>query len=68
MAMRNKVKQFLEGRNLTAYRFIQETGISATTGYALNNDPNHLPSIKVIRQICDTYEIQPNDILEWVKS
>lgn len=68
MPMKNKVTAFLEERGITAYQFIKDTGISENTGYGLNRDPNHLPSIKVIRTICDTYKIQPNDILEWVKS
>lgn len=64
--MKNKVKSFLESRGLSAYKFIQDTGIAPATGYALAKDENHLPSIRVLESICDTYKIQPGDLLEWV--
>ena len=65
--MRNKVKQFVDSRNLTAYRFIKETGIAPGTGYKLYKNPKHMPSPSVLEVICDTYEVQPNEILEWTK-
>jgi DNA-binding Xre family transcriptional regulator len=66
MPMLNKVKTFLEKRDLSAYQFIKETGIAPTTGYKLAKDPRHLPSITVLSAICDCYEIQPSELLEWV--
>lgn len=67
MPMRNKIKEFVDSRGMTAYQFIKETGIAAGTGYKLYKDPKHRPSPDVLEIICDTYEIQPNDILEWIK-
>lgn len=63
--MRNKVKEFLEKRGLSAYRMIQDAGISDTTGYRLASDPNYVPSAKVLVALCDTYQVQPGDLLEW---
>lgn len=65
MPMRNKVKQFIDAKGITAYQFIKETGIAPGTGYKLYKDPKHMPSPVVLEIICDTYEIQPNEILEW---
>ena len=64
--MRNKVKQFLELRQLSAYRLVKDTGISDTTGYRLAADPTYVPSAKVLEAICETYRVQPGEILEWV--
>jgi len=65
--MRNKIKEFVDRRGLTAYQFIKETGIAPGTGYKLYKDSKHRPSPDVLEAICDTYEIQPNEILKWVK-
>ncbi|MFM7448533.1 MAG: helix-turn-helix domain-containing protein [Leptolyngbyaceae cyanobacterium] len=65
--MRNKVKAFLESRGLTAYQFIKETGIAPATGYKLAKDPDHLPGIRVLEAICDKYQVQPNEIIEWTE-
>lgn len=67
MPVRNKIKEFVDGRGLTAYQFIKETGIAPGTGYKLYKDSKHRPSPDVLEAICDTYEIQPNEVLEWVK-
>lgn len=67
MPMRNKIKEFVDSRGITAYQFIKETGIAPGTGYKLYKDAKHRPSPDVLEIICDTYEIQPNDVLEWVK-
>lgn len=65
--MRNKIKEFVDDRGLTVYQFIKETGIAPGTGYKLYKDSKHRPSPDVLEAICDTYEIQPNEVLEWVK-
>ncbi|MEH1908887.1 MAG: helix-turn-helix transcriptional regulator [Nostoc sp.] len=64
--MKNRVKGFLEARNLSAYQFIKDTGIAPATGYKLAKKPEYLPSIRVLEVICDTYKVQPGDIVEWV--
>ena len=66
MPMKNRINQFLQERGITAYRFIEDTGISTTTGYELARNPDHLPSIRVLEQICDTYRKPPEVFIEWV--
>lgn len=63
--MRNRVKEFLKERGLTAYRFIKDTGIAPTTGYRLAKDSAYMPAITVIGAICDRYEIQPSELIYW---
>uniref|UniRef100_UPI001D01A7DC helix-turn-helix domain-containing protein n=1 Tax=Nostoc sp. MG11 TaxID=2721166 RepID=UPI001D01A7DC len=36
------------------------------TAYDLYNNPDQLPSSTVLSKICDTYEVQPGEVLEWV--
>ena len=64
--MKNKIKEFLDKNNLTAYRFIKDTGLSDSTGYRLAADADYVPSGKVLITICKTYNVQPGEILEWV--
>ncbi len=35
--------------------------------YDLYNNPDQLPSSAVLSKICDAYEVQPGELLEWVK-
>lgn len=64
--MKNRVKQFLEDHQISAYRFIEDTGVSASTGYELARNPEHLPSLRVLEQICDTYQQPPEVFIEWI--
>lgn len=63
--MKNKIKDFLEKRGVTPYRFGKDVEISQTTAYALVNNPDQLPSSTVLSKICDTYKVQPNEVIEW---
>lgn len=63
--MKNKIKAFLDERGITPYRFRQDVGIAHRTAYDLYNNPEQLPSSTVLSKICDAYEIQPNEVLEW---
>ena len=65
--MINKIRQFLDGRDVTPYRFQKEVGIATGTAYALYNNPNQLPSSTVLSKICDTYKVQPGELLEWIE-
>jgi DNA-binding Xre family transcriptional regulator len=67
MPVKNKIKPFLDSRKITAYRFRQDVGIAQRTAYDLYNNPDRLPSSTVLSKICDAYEVQPNDLLEWDK-
>lgn len=64
--MKNRVHQFLKAQNISAYRFIEDTGVSPSTGYELARNPDHLPSLRVLEQICDTYQKPPEVFIEWI--
>lgn len=64
--MRNKIKQFLDDRGITPYQFRKDTGVAQRTAYDLYNNPEQLPSSTVLGKICDTYEVQPGELLEWI--
>ena len=66
MAVRNKIKEFVESRNMSVYAFREKAGIANKTAYDLVNTPTQIPSGNVITKICDAFEVQPNEILEWV--
>ena len=66
MTMRNLIKPFLDSRDVSVYRFWQDTGISRTTAYALYNNPEQYPGRDVMDAICSVYKVQPGDLLQWV--
>lgn len=65
--MRNTIKRFLDSRGITPYQFRKDTGVAQRTAYDLYNNALQIPSSTVLEKICSTYEIQPGEILEWVK-
>lgn len=65
MPMRNRVREFLDERGMSAYAFIKETGIGETTGYKLAKDSSHLPSIRVLEALCETFQVQANEFVVW---
>lgn len=65
--MRNKIKQFLDSKGITPYQFERDAGIAHRTAYDLYNNPDQIPSSTVLSKICNTYEVQPGELLEWVK-
>ncbi|MGJ5672700.1 MAG: helix-turn-helix domain-containing protein [Nostochopsis sp.] len=67
MPIQNRVKSFLESRNLSAYQFIKDTGIAPATGYKLAKKSSYLPSVRVLEVICDTYKVKLSEILEWIE-
>lgn len=64
--MRNKIRQFVEGRNISVYRFRKDTGIAVATAYRIFNCSRQIPSIAVLEKICCAYKVQPGELLEWV--
>lgn len=66
MPVVNTIKGFLDEKNITPYRFSQETGIALNTAYALYKNPQQRPGAAVLDKICDTYKVQPNEVLLWV--
>lgn len=64
--MRNKIKNFLDDREITRYQFRKDTGIAQRTAYDLYARPEQLPSSTVLDKICSTYKVQPGELIEWV--
>jgi DNA-binding Xre family transcriptional regulator len=56
----------IDGLGITPYQLMKRTKISPTTAYALYNDPTQLPSSTTLAKICDTFKIQPGEVLEWI--
>lgn len=63
--LRNKIKHFLDIRGITCYRFMKDVGIAQGTAYALYDNPDQIPASNVLSKICDAYEVQPGELLEW---
>uniref|UniRef100_A0A0C1RDV1 DNA-binding protein n=2 Tax=Tolypothrix TaxID=111782 RepID=A0A0C1RDV1_9CYAN len=66
MPVRNKIKHFIDSRAITRYQFTKDTGLSATTAYALYDNPWQVPHVTAMNKICDTYRVQPCELIEWV--
>jgi hypothetical protein len=64
--MRNKIKQLVDSRGLSIYRFWQDTGISRNTAYDLYNNPDRYPMADVMDAIIKTYKVDPGDVIEWI--
>lgn len=65
--MKNKVKQLLDARGMSRYRFWKLTGISRPTAYDLYDDPFYVPRETVMEAICRALKVQPGDFLEYVE-
>lgn len=63
--MKNTIKQFLDARGITPYRFRIDTGIAPRTAYDLYNKPEQLPSSTVLSKICGAYRVQPGELMLW---
>jgi DNA-binding Xre family transcriptional regulator len=66
MPVKNKVKEFVDKRGISVYQFRKDTGVAQRTAYDLYGNPWQLPNSSVITKICDCYQIQPSEIIEWV--
>lgn len=66
MPVKNKIKQFVDDRGITRYQFGKDTKLSATTAYALYDNPWQVPHVTAMNKICDTYRVQPSELIEWV--
>ena len=66
MPVQNKLKTFLSDRNITRYKFGKDAGLAPGTAYDLYKNPDQIPSGIVLAKICDLYEVQPSELLEWV--
>lgn len=66
MPIKNKIKEFVDDQGISVYRFRKDTRIAQRTAYDLYNKPEQLPSPNVLRKICDTYQVQPSALIEWI--
>jgi DNA-binding Xre family transcriptional regulator len=61
---RTKSHQTAAGsKNITRYRFWQDTGLSRATAYRLCDDPTYIPTGEVIEKICRAHEWQPGEFI-----
>lgn len=65
MPLENKIKKLVNNKKISVYQFKKETGLAMRTAYDLYNHPDHIPSPQVLLKICQTYEVQPGEILIW---
>lgn len=66
MAVQNTLKRFIQEKNISVYRFRKDVDVSQSTAYDLVNDPSRIPNGDVLNRICETYRIQPGEILLWI--
>jgi DNA-binding Xre family transcriptional regulator len=66
MPVLNTIKNFIDNREISRYRFWQDTGLGRDTAYRLCNDPHYVPTGSVLEKICATYGVQPGDLLTWI--
>ncbi|MBD2504602.1 helix-turn-helix domain-containing protein [Anabaena azotica] len=64
--MQNRIKQFIEDKGISRYKFWQDTKLGRDTAYRLCNDPNYVPTGSVLDKICTTYRVQPGELLVWL--
>ncbi len=64
--MKNRIRQFIEKRGITRYRFWQDTGLGRDTAYRMCNDPGYIPTKSALDKICSAYRVQPGEFLEWL--
>jgi DNA-binding Xre family transcriptional regulator len=65
MTIRNRIKELVDSRGLSIYRFWQDTGISRNTAYELYHHPERYPMAEVMEAICRAYGVTPGDVLEY---
>ncbi len=75
MPVKNILNKLLRERDLTPYAFWKEMSIGQNTAYRLCNDPESIPSNKIMDRIYEVYSWLPGDYLvsdkdwdAWVES
>jgi DNA-binding Xre family transcriptional regulator len=66
MAVQNTIKTFIQAKGISVYRFRKDVQVSQSTAYDLVNDPSRIPNGDVLNRICETYRIQPGEVLLWI--
>ena len=67
MAIKNKIKRLVDDMGIPRYKFAQDTGVALNTAYYLYKNPNQIPTADVMEKICDRYDLQPGDLLEYIR-
>ncbi|MEA5498342.1 helix-turn-helix transcriptional regulator [Limnoraphis robusta Tam1] len=66
MPMINKLREMIESRQVTKYSIYKDGRISKQTVYNLVNNPSLIPDGKTLEVLCDFFQCQPNELLEWI--
>lgn len=67
MAVRNRIKEYVESLGITPYKFAQKTTVARNTVYNLCNKPEQIPDPSVMDKIYKAYpDVQPNDLIAFV--
>lgn len=67
MAVRNRLGEFVEKKQVTRYEFAKKVGISQNTVYNLCSDPTQIPAAKVMDKIYKTFpDTEPNDLIAFI--
>ncbi len=64
--LRNRIKEFVDSRGITPYQFRKDTALAANTAYNLYNDPDYIPGAGAMLKICQTYNVQPGVLIEYI--
>lgn len=67
MPMKNKIKELIDSQGISIYEFRKRTGIANRTAYDLYHNSGQYPGPGVMDKICEAFNVQPGDILEYVK-
>ena len=63
MSVKNILTKLLKEQNITPYAFWKAMDIGQNTAYRLCNDPNSIPSKKIMDRIHEIYHWLPGDYL-----
>jgi DNA-binding Xre family transcriptional regulator len=66
MTVQNTIREFIEKRGISVYRFRKDVGVAQSTAYDLVNSPDRIPNADVLNKICETYRVQPGEVLAWI--
>jgi Cro/C1-type HTH DNA-binding domain len=61
--VKNRIKQLVDAKNETRYKFWKKTGLAQNTAYRLYDDPEYIPGKEVIGKICNVYGWIPGDFI-----
>ena len=66
VALKNRIREFLNERGIKPYGFCKAANISQNTGYGLVKDETRIPDPVVLGKICNAYRVQPSELIYWV--